>query len=81
MTLPGPSATATADSRPLLVEGRGELSRAVTEALRSDAPPVYAAGAVPKADPWGEDLQLALYVLYELHYRGFEGVDDEREWD
>ncbi|RFU84560.1 iron-containing redox enzyme family protein [Streptomyces triticagri] len=31
-------------------------------------------------DPWGEDLQLALYMLYELHYRGFEAVDEELEW-
>ena len=28
-----------------------------------------------------EDVQLALWVLYELHYRGFEGVDDDCEWD
>lgn len=28
-----------------------------------------------------EDLQLALYCCYELHYRGFAGVDDELEWD
>ena len=28
-----------------------------------------------------EDLQLALYVAYELHYRGFEGVPPEMEWD
>ena len=27
-----------------------------------------------------EDLQLALFVLYELHYRGVEGVDDAWEW-
>ncbi|MFI1945182.1 hypothetical protein ACH46F_15195 [Streptomyces virginiae] len=33
-----------------------------------------------KADPWGEDLQLALYLLYEVHYRGFDGVDDVRAW-
>jgi hypothetical protein len=33
-------------------------------------------------DPlYGEDVPLALYVLYELHYRGFDGVDDEWEWD
>jgi hypothetical protein len=30
---------------------------------------------------YGEDLQLALYVLYELHYQGFDGVPDAREWD
>ncbi|MGW7451606.1 iron-containing redox enzyme family protein [Streptomyces sp. NPDC054787] len=77
---PGPEATApTRDPR--LVEGRGELSRAVSRALRSGGPPQYAAQSVLKADPWGEDLQLALYLLYELHYRGFDGVDDEREWD
>ncbi len=28
-----------------------------------------------------DDLQLALWVLYELHYRGFDEVADEREWD
>jgi hypothetical protein len=27
-----------------------------------------------------EDLQLALYCCYELHYRGFDGVDDRWEW-
>ncbi len=28
-----------------------------------------------------EDLQLALYLCYELHYRGLPGVDDGWEWD
>ncbi|MEU9107707.1 iron-containing redox enzyme family protein [Streptomyces xanthophaeus] len=89
MTPPSPTATATATASatagdvagPRLGEGRGELSDAVTRALRSGTPPVYAPGAVLKADPWGEDLQLALHLLYELHYRGFDGVDGEREWD
>ncbi len=27
-----------------------------------------------------DDLQLSLYILYELHYRGFAGVDDAWEW-
>jgi heme oxygenase-like protein len=27
-----------------------------------------------------EDLQLALYVCYELHYQGFDEVDDRWEW-
>ncbi|MFF9498825.1 iron-containing redox enzyme family protein [Streptomyces sp. NPDC014656] len=69
------------DTAPRLAEERGPLSRAVTRALRSGGAPRHAAGAVPDADPWGEDLQLALYLLYELHYRGFGGVDDAREWD
>ncbi|MDA0637208.1 iron-containing redox enzyme family protein [Nonomuraea sp. MCN248] len=28
-----------------------------------------------------DDLQLALFVCYELHYRGFEEVDERWEWD
>ena len=37
--------------------------------------------SVRGADPYGEDLQLALYVCYELHYRGFADVPDAMEWD
>jgi hypothetical protein len=36
---------------------------------------------VDQADPYGEDLTLALYVCYELHYRGFNGVDPMWEWE
>jgi len=36
---------------------------------------------VEVADPLAdEDLQLALYVCYELHYHGFESVPDTWEW-
>ncbi|MGW7175699.1 iron-containing redox enzyme family protein [Streptomyces xanthophaeus] len=66
---------------PALVEGRGALSSAVVEALRSGRSPAWATAGVLRADPWGEDLQLALYLLYELHYRGFADVADELEWD
>ncbi|MFI6147504.1 iron-containing redox enzyme family protein [Streptomyces sp. NPDC051109] len=82
MTPPGPSTKApTTTARPRLAAGRGELSSALAQALRSGRPPAYDPGAILRADPWGEDLQLALYLLYELHYRGFDGVDEEREWD
>ena len=30
---------------------------------------------------FGEDFQLSLYLLYELHYRGFAEVDDRWEWE
>jgi len=33
------------------------------------------------ADPFGDDVQLGLYVLYELHYQSFAGVDDDLEWN
>lgn len=37
---------------------------------------------VPFREPYDEeDLQLALYVCYELHYQGFDGVDDRWEWN
>ncbi|GGZ72785.1 iron-containing redox enzyme family protein [Streptomyces subrutilus] len=84
MTPPSPAPSTSPTSTvggALLVDGRGELSHAVVEALRSGRAPQYAPGAVLKADPWGEDLQLALHLLYELHYRGVDGVDDAREWD
>ncbi|MFJ7905239.1 iron-containing redox enzyme family protein [Streptomyces sp. NPDC096198] len=64
---------------PRLPEPRGTLSAAVLERLRGTA-----SGRLPSADgcsPYGDDLQLALYVLYELHYRGFRDVPDDLEWD
>jgi hypothetical protein len=36
---------------------------------------------VGAADPLGEDLQLALYTCYELHYRGFGQIATTWEWD
>ncbi|WP_433274731.1 iron-containing redox enzyme family protein [Actinosynnema sp. CS-041913] len=61
---------------------RGPVSDAVVEALRSDPPPVgLPLDAARDADPYGEDLQLALHVCYELHYRGFEGVSADWEWE
>lgn len=36
----------------------------------------------PPENPLGDDdLHLALYLAYELHYRGLPGVDDDLEWD
>src|SRR3954451_17307030 len=62
---------------------RGPLSEALVAALvttpgRADFSELAIAPDDPLAD---DDLHLALYVLYELHYRGFTGVDDRWEWD
>ncbi|MDQ4092133.1 MAG: iron-containing redox enzyme family protein [Actinomycetota bacterium] len=61
---------------------RGPLSATVVDALAQRPPseplPLADAG---RADPYGEDLNLALYICYELHYRGFEGVDSRWEWE
>ena len=55
---------------------RGPLTEWLVERLT--APP-SALIAAPDADG-DEDLQLALYLCYELHYRGLPGVDDRWEW-
>ena len=40
------------------------------------------ADAVPRADLLRDgDVQLALWTLYELHFRGFEDVSADLEWD
>jgi hypothetical protein len=73
--------TDTPITAPALPEPRGPLSGGVIGALRR-APasaPLPATGRV--TDPLGEDAQLALYVCYELHYRGFDGVDAAWEWE
>ncbi len=67
-------------SRPLLPPARGPLSAAVIAYLRGGGPLPRPADA-EAADPYGDDLQLALYLCYELHYRGFAGVPPDTEWD
>jgi len=61
---------------------RGPLSATVLSALRQ---PPGSLGPTPHVGPIDalvdDDLQLASYVCYELHYRGFAGVDAEWEWD
>ncbi|MFI8348463.1 iron-containing redox enzyme family protein [Streptomyces sp. NPDC085596] len=65
---------------PALPQPRGDLSASVVSALTGgDTALDHTLPAT--VDPYGEDLQLALYTLYELHYRGFEGVPEELEWD
>lgn len=67
---------------PAVPSPRGPLSAGLLASLVSPqtASPLDV-DEVTAADPYGEDLQLALYVLYELHYRGFADVDEDREWD
>jgi hypothetical protein len=68
--------------QPQLPEPRGELSGDVVAALRGKpADRVYPMAHARTADPYGEDLQLALHVCYELHYRGFDAVESDWEWN
>src|SRR4051812_31196381 len=69
---------------PKLPRAVGPLSSAVIETLSRGRPALHARPIdIPlcEADPYGLDLQLALYVCYELHYRGFAGVNPRWEWN
>ena len=70
-----------------LPQARGPLSGAVLRALAEGtdvddllATEVRRAAAATDVVT-DDDVQLLLWSLYELHYRGFEGVDPAREWD
>ncbi|WP_307666083.1 iron-containing redox enzyme family protein [Streptomyces sp. V1I1] len=71
---------ATEQQGPELPRERGELSAAIIRYLGGETT-LPGSQTVQKADPYGDDLQLALYMTYELHYRGFAGVDAALEWD
>jgi hypothetical protein len=60
-----------------LPQPRGPVSEALFAGLRK--PPHTLARPCGEID--AEDLQVALYCCYELHYRGFDGVDDTWEWE
>jgi Iron-containing redox enzyme len=60
-----------------LPEPRGPVSEFLLDALTT---PVAPLASVPTEDATEEDAQLALYLCYELHYRGLPGVDERWEW-
>ena len=67
---------------PVLPLPRGAVSHTVVAALADRDPGDRLLDDVgAHADPLGGDIQLALYVCYELHYQGFDGVDQGWEWD
>jgi Iron-containing redox enzyme len=69
---------------PRLPAAHGPLSMAVRRCLTEPAPHeqlTRIGTSVHDSDPYGLDLQLALYMCYELHYRGFAGVDPGWEWN
>ena len=58
---------------------RGAVSAHVLRMLRGDRP-----GPLPEVAGdvlVDEDVQLALWCLFELHHRGFDDVDPDLEWD
>lgn len=63
-----------------LPQPRGPLSTWLLQHLSERAHPLDQAPEAEGDALHGEDAALALYVLYELHYRGFAGVDEAWEW-
>ncbi|HEY4377786.1 MAG TPA: iron-containing redox enzyme family protein [Acidimicrobiales bacterium] len=67
---------------PSLPLPRGPLSRALIAHLVQGSPlapdPATAMAVDARTD---DDLQLALWCCYELHYHGFEGIDPALEWE
>ncbi|WP_405843091.1 hypothetical protein OG528_31740 [Streptomyces platensis] len=66
--------------RPQLPPPRGCLSGTVISWLPTGQVPLPTREEAQPEEPYGTDLQLALYVLYELHYQGFDHVDDDHAW-
>jgi hypothetical protein len=66
----------------MLPPPRGEISEHLLAALAQPVHPLLAPlSEAPREPLCDEDLQLALYLCYELHYRGLPGVADEWEWE
>ena len=66
--------------RPTLPTPRGPLSSALLAHLTDGEP--LAVPSLRSVDPLADDdFHLALWCCYELHHHGFEGVDDDLEWD
>jgi hypothetical protein len=70
------------ESGPALPSPRGPLSEGLISQLGGEVAPLPS-GSVHTVDDAlaDDDLQLALYCAYELHYRSFDGVPEEAEWD
>ncbi|MGB9035450.1 MAG: iron-containing redox enzyme family protein, partial [Paeniglutamicibacter sp.] len=63
------SALLTTLMRTVLPQDLGHLEEMLEEDFRADADVLF-----------NEDLQLSLFVLYELHYSGFDSIRDDWEW-
>lgn len=69
------------DFAPSLPPPRGPLSAFVLDHLRRPVHPLPPSPVPADEVISGDDTQLALYLCYELHYRGLAGVDEAWEWE
>ena len=66
---------------PPLPRPRGPITQLLFAALSGPAGPLPGWPRIDTDLLADEDAVLALYVCYELHYRGFAGVDEAWEWE
>jgi len=69
---------------PTLPKAVGPVSATILDLFRHGRPALHVRPIqvpVRESDPYGLDLQLALFVCYELHYRGFARVNPRWEWN
>jgi len=80
---PAAAATPVTVRRTALPPARGPISALLLDAVqRAPGSPVELSRTSAVADPIADDdLQLALYLCYELHYGALDGVDADWEWD
>jgi hypothetical protein len=80
------------DDRMPMPTPRGPMSAELIAAWTRRSPTAVSPGQIAHARAWArslspeavvgdDDLQLALYACYELHYTGVRGVDDRWEWE
>ena len=75
-------ATSPSSAAPAPLPGaRGPLTDWLLRHLSADPHDVGAPPPVTDDPLAGDDLHLALYLCYELHYRGLAGVDEGWEWE
>ena len=67
--------------RPPLPPSRGPLTAHLLPHLLAAPHPLPPLPPTEEDALSGDDLQLALYCCYELHYQGFADVDDRWEWE
>src|SRR4051794_24429072 len=67
---------------PKLPGPRGPITAVLLDALRREPHELVPLARSASDDALiDEDVQLALYLCYELHYRGLDDVDDRWEWE
>jgi len=62
----------------LIPKARGPFSASLFARMQSDLPVADLDASTARDE---DDAQIALWAMYELHYRGFDDAADEWEWD